>query len=54
MNEDGHWCDGIKENVQTEVPVRLLQSDSARISCVIRMHVMNLEVFLVPRAGGVP
>jgi hypothetical protein len=47
VNKGGHCRDGIKENVPTETPGALVQGDSARISCVIRMHEMNLEIFLV-------
>lgn len=54
MNKDGHCRDGIKENAKTEVPARLVQVVWAGTSCVIRMHEMNMNVFLMRRAGGVP
>jgi hypothetical protein len=54
VNKGGHCRDGIKENVPTETPGALVQGDSARISCVIRMHEMNLEVFLVLELAAYP
>jgi hypothetical protein len=46
VNRDGHCRDGIKENVQTAIPARLVQGDSADTSCAIRMHEMNIISFL--------
>jgi hypothetical protein len=54
VNEDGHCRDGIKENIRTGTPGALVQGDSARISCVIRMHEMNLEVFLMLELAAYP
>ena len=41
------------KTAKTEVPARLVQVDWAGTSCVIRMHEMNMSVFLMRRAGGV-
>src|SRR5260370_17399284 len=46
VNKDGHCRDEIKENVQTAIPARLVQDDSAGSSCAIRMHEMNIMSFL--------
>ena len=39
---------------ETAVSALCLQGNSGPISCVIRMHEMNLKLFLAQRAGGIP